>query len=274
MSSNNVASNAPKLDLEEDDINQILFFSAVGGLCPLIPVPCLDAIFLKVVRRLMAAAQLRQLGLQPTLTQTSTLAREPSVTAQECAMKVAWVASCCCTVEFLLKKVCFFLTIKECVDNASELLHEGWLIAYATKAGFVTQQTLADKVEVWRVSEAICKTMSDADTTIVKQAIKQVFGNHKTDMTSTANTVNGALRLQGVGGGCISSGANDDNVREALTNVEHENRGELRAITSKLAEVLKSQKPYFGKLEEAFVTNLGRLRDMNTQGPTCSLLPF
>mmetsp|Transcript_124395 Transcript_124395/g.387275 ORF Transcript_124395/g.387275 Transcript_124395/m.387275 type:complete len:270 (-) Transcript_124395:118-927(-) len=263
---------APKMDPAED-ASQILFFSIVGGLCPLIPVPCLDSVFVKVVRRLMAAAQLRHSGLQATMSQVNTLAREASITRKECAMKVAWFGLCCCVVEFVLKKLCFFLTIKDCVDNASELLHEGWLIAYAAKAGFLTQQSLADKAEMWRVSEAIVKTCDEADTSVMKQALRQIFGNNKQDMNTSANTVNGALRLQGVGNGCLGSNASDDNVQEALDSVEREQRTELRGITGKLAEALRTQRPYFSKLEQAFVAKLGKLRDTGAQGPECSLLP-
>lgn len=255
------------------DANQILFFSTIGGLSPLIPVPYLDVVFAKVVRQLMIASQLRNCGLQPTMSQVISLTREPAISPLQCACKVAYYGCCCFMLEFVFKKCCFCLALKDCVEITCGLLHEGWLLAYAVKAGYLTQQTLASKVDLWRLREAIIQTCDEVDTSPIRKAVNKLLGANQDDVSEAASTVLGALSVKGIGIGPCKRRPHDDEVQEVLDSVENEHRSELRDVTQGLADVTRSQRPYFDKLESAFEGRLQKLRNDGAKpGMLCSLI--
>merc|ERR1719188_2689013 len=103
------------------------------------------------VKGAMTTAMLKTGRVDPALKNVGMLVRGAPLTPPEIAVKVAWYGCCCCVVEQVFKKCCFIFTLKECVENTTKLLHEGWLLAYALKKGHVTNEVLGNRTDTWRV---------------------------------------------------------------------------------------------------------------------------
>merc|ERR1712008_218956 len=205
------------------------------------------------VTRLMCAAQLKQCGLQPSIGQVNQLARERSLTPLQCGMKVAYYGCCCFVLGFVFKKCCFFLTIMDCVEYLSELLHEGWLLAFACKTGRLTQALLANKVAVRRIREAVLQACGRADTSPFDKALHNLWGANKQDLTKAASSITSALRAGGGGGLGCAARPNEEAIEDAIESVESKERGALQTVMRSLADLLRQNRPYLAQLEQDFV---------------------
>ena len=101
------------------------------------------------------------------------------MTRCECLMKVGYYACGCFLLEFCFKKCCFCLTVKQSVENASEMFHQLWLLNYAAKVGHLNQKTLHDPVATWRLSEAINHTCGTVETKPIEHVFKDVMGGER-----------------------------------------------------------------------------------------------
>merc|ERR1719313_665746 len=106
---------------------------------------------------------------------SSVLVQDEPLTCTQCTVQVGYYACCCCALEFCFKKICFFLTVKECVETVSEMLHEGLLLEHALKEGLLVKETLQDENDLWRVRAAILQTCDNVDTSPLHKAVKNVL---------------------------------------------------------------------------------------------------
>lgn len=256
--------------ISRDQLNDLIFFSAVGGACAFTPVP--DSICLMAVRHMMSAAQLRHSNIKVELTQqgataVGALARGAPMTCADVGWMVAYYGFCCCIVEQVFKKLCFCFTVKDAVENTTALLHEGWILAYALKQGHVTDANLQNNTEVWRVREAILQTCQAVDTSPIQKAIKVAFASvqSKEALRDAANSTVQALHLHG------GKKSQTQALEAAIENTDHESRKELQGVTKQLADLLKANGPYLRKLEAAYDGNLTTLKAQNAK-PSSSLL--
>lgn len=247
--------------IDSNQLNDLLFFSAVGGVCPLTPVP--NTILMMGVKGALTTAQLKHAKLNPALKNVGSLARGAPMKMTEIAMKTVYYGCCCCIAEQVFKKLCFMFTIKECVENTSKLLHEGWLMAYSTKTGDVTNAVLENKTDVWRVREAILYATDVIDTNPFNQAISKLYGHasHNQNLKDAATLFDSSLRLHGV----TSNTAHPDVVDNALSACEQEQRQELKGIMKGIAEMIQHQKPYLTKLEKLYADKLAQLKKEDAQ---------
>jgi len=246
--------------IDSKQLNDLLFFSAVGGVCPLTPVP--NTILMMGVKTALTTAQLKHSGLKSELKNVGSLARGQPMKPHEMAMKCAYYGCCCCVLEQVFKKLCFVFTLKECVENTSKLLHEGWLLAHATKKGDMSNQVLENKTEVWRVREAVLYATDTIDTNPFNQAIMKLYGHatHNQNLKDAATIFDAPLRLHGV-----SNAAHPDMVEKALSSCEGEQRQELKGVMKGIADLLHQQKSYLTKLEKLYDDKLAQLKKEDAQ---------
>merc|ERR1740129_448492 len=127
----------------------------------------------------------------------------------------------------------------DCVETCCELLHHGWLMAYAVKQEYLTREMLLDNNAVWRVSQASLLACGEVDTSPFIRALKRVWETNSSDLKGAADMVSKALKAQGVGTACGAK-VTEPRVEEALDNVSRgESRGKLNKMTTGLAELVK-----------------------------------
>ena len=139
MSAESEAAGAPSL-------RRLVGYSLVAGLANLIPLPILDDWVRDVLRQRQAMEIARRFGVALTGAEGKVLGSgHHPASAQGCLL------GCLRTlvvkpVEFLFKivfrkivrKVLFFLTVKDVIDTFSLTLHEGYLLRHALELGALT----------------------------------------------------------------------------------------------------------------------------------------
>jgi len=248
---------------ERADLGNVVFFCILGGLCKM--VPALDDFLVYFVRRHMVSSQLRKL---PTLQGVGVrVLSQPPRLCLRCARKCVYFGCCCCWWELLCHVLCFAWTLKEGVDVASTLLHEGWLIAYALKAGHLNEITNSE--DLWRIRQAMTHACDVVDTSPITQILKKAFSGSKELLRHSARRLVEALRVHGVH---TSAAPNPGAMEETLDELEGEERAELRGLQDALAEALGTQKPYFRQLGIIFEQKMGKLKAEGAKPAWCAAM--
>lgn len=127
------------------DLRSLVAYSLFSGLCPLIPVPILDDWARDLLRRRLVARLAAASGTALSESDVKLLACGYSPpTASGCAagcLKAAVVRPLVflsqLVVRKLVRKVLFFLMIKDAVDTFSETFHQAYLVRHALRLGAV-----------------------------------------------------------------------------------------------------------------------------------------
>ncbi|CAK0893272.1 unnamed protein product [Prorocentrum cordatum] len=223
----------------------------------------------------MVCSNLQLNNIDQDLKGVHTLSSREALTRAECAMKVGYYACGCFLLEFCCKKICFCLTVKQCVENASELFHQAWLLNYAIQVGHLTKSTLHDRVATWRLSEAINHTCGEVETKPIEHVFKDIMGNNKGVMQETAGIVKKAVEARGVSAGtcqcceCCVSTREREAVKEALEGVESETREGLSSLITLTSQKIGKEEAYLRKVEETYMRHYKQLQDEDARPPRC-----
>ena len=226
----------------------VLLYSVLGGLCPLIPLPFVDDIILGFIKRRMTRSLCQMYGLLLDRAQTKILTRDPRGCPLGCIYTIVVYP-----IAKIFKKVFFFLSIKGCVDTASDLLHGGYLLHRALESGVVDQKTLDDPNKLVKVREAVlaaCKTM---DTRPINQILRRVFAGSKVLLRTTARSLWGLVRRVQKSAPRLER---EEAVEAALEQAEGDNRSGLRQVLDELAREVWTQEGYLKDLECVFRNQL------------------
>jgi len=260
---------------EHTQMKNITFWCVLSGCCPLIPLPIVDGICEEVVRHLMVCANLKMNKIDQDLKGVHTLSSREACTRAECAMKVGYYVCGCFLLEFCCKKLCFCLTVKQCVENASELFHQAWLLNYAVKVGHLSKNTLHDRVATWRLSEAINHACGEVETKPIEHVFKDIMGNNKGVMQETAGIVKKSIEAHGVTvsgckcSECCVSSREREAVKEALEGVQDETREGLSSLVSSASQKIEKESAYLRQLEGVYMEHYRALHDEDAQPPMC-----
>ena len=163
--------------------------AAVGGLCPLIPVPFLDdAIQGRIHRRMV-----RQLASCQNSTLSDGVAKrlteQPSSFLSGVGTRlVLW------PVKKVVRKVVYVLAVRSCAEEAARIYHEGWLLARALEAGYVDPEGLASsEEEASRLREAILGATDEVGLSVTKRAMKSAFSLGRAGLGELVTSVRGLL---------------------------------------------------------------------------------
>ncbi len=107
--------------------------AVLAGLCPLVPVPFLDDKMLEAVREAMVRQLLEEHGLPVPPEAVPILAGTADGGGGGAFGIVKGVFLW--PVKKLFKKIFLVLSLKDCADQASDVLHEGWLLQHAAAHG-------------------------------------------------------------------------------------------------------------------------------------------
>ncbi|HUF79229.1 MAG TPA: hypothetical protein VMR44_09965 [Thermoanaerobaculia bacterium] len=215
-------------------------YSVVAGLCPLIPVPFLDDRALAAVRRAMVRELARQRGLAPTPLQVDYLAGTYRV-PRGCWERVgrAVVALTLKLAGKLFRKIVFVFAIKEAVDTASRVFHEGYLLHLLLDPAEPATEAPRDDGAAWRARWALDGAVSELDPRPVNQAIKRAFRGRRRALRQGARALGSAVREQGEAGAAAVPQAEEDRL--------------LGGVSDRLAAELWAEQGYLAALEERFL---------------------
>jgi len=228
-------------DADSSGLRRVLWYGTLAGLCPLIPIPFLDDVIIKRLRKRMIRGQLTRAGLEPADTQVNLFTHEASeIRLLGCLIGAVWVV-----IKKVFRKLVYVFAIKDCVDNASRVVHHGWLVQYALNSGTLGAATLEQGNEaIKRVRDAVLHAADELDTRPFNQALGRLFRGSSALIKGAAVAVGRVLR-----------GADRRKVEsldQALDRLGEREVGEVERVLDELVGELVGQKGYLRQLEQAF----------------------
>ncbi|HXT21326.1 MAG TPA: hypothetical protein VN923_11285 [Thermoanaerobaculia bacterium] len=153
----------------------VVWDSLLGGLCPLLPIPFLDDLVLARMRRRMVE---RLAGRwQVTLTPAQLALLSGGGRGMSVGRLLAKVAIY--PVKEVLRKVLYFLAIKDAVDTFSLLFHQGYLVHAALAHGALGRGGPADDARVAATAAAVHGTLGATDTRPLRRLLIGVLRNSR-----------------------------------------------------------------------------------------------
>ena len=244
------------------DLRKLVSYSLLTGLCPLIPIPVLDDWVRDLLRRRLAADLVADAGADLGDFQVKVLAcGYVPPTAGGCALGcLRWLLvkplMFLVTVIFrkVMRKILFFLTIKDAVATFSRTFHEAYLLRHALGMGVLAEvprtvppapidpRLLAVRAAVETVSAA-------TDTRPVTNLARSIFTGSRRLLMHTARVMTRLVRR----------GRRDDEERLG-ERLEREGEERLGSLIDGLTADLEQQGGYLEmletRLEERLVTPL------------------
>ncbi|HSF40877.1 MAG TPA: hypothetical protein VLT87_13865 [Thermoanaerobaculia bacterium] len=154
--------------LEKQAFRRLTFWSVLGGLCPLIPVPFMDDWALERVQRRMIQEIDREEKIGLTAEDMKILAGGEDPRWAGCVGTVAWALRevTGAILGKLFRTVFYFLTIRRSVRRSAETLHLGYLVLCAARLG----ETRARVVRA-----AILATLQEMNTRAIHRTLTRDF---------------------------------------------------------------------------------------------------
>ncbi|HSN88776.1 MAG TPA: hypothetical protein VL025_18575 [Thermoanaerobaculia bacterium] len=156
------------ITLEKQAFRRLTFWSVLGGLCPLIPVPFMDDWALERVQRRMIQEIDREEKIGLTAEDMKILAGGEDPRWAGCVGTVAWALRevTGAILGKLFRTVFYFLTVRRSVRRSAETLHLGYLVLCAARLG----ETRARVVRA-----AILATLQEMNTRAIHRTLTRDF---------------------------------------------------------------------------------------------------
>jgi hypothetical protein len=232
---------------------RLTFYSVLGGLCPLVPMPFVDDWALGQVQRRMAWEIARNAGVTLSPNERKILAGGGEGGWSGCLGSIAWVARevIGAILGWLFRTVFYFLTIRRSVKRSSETLHLGYLFAHSLRsqsAAFPPSITPEERARLIRA--AAMKTLEQVDDRAVYQTLIRDFRRSLSLLLQAAALLRRFLPRR-------------RKRREADLAADNEvfRREEelLGGFVDRLSADLWGNQAYFAELERRFEANLRQL---------------
>ena len=242
------------------DLRQIVSYSLASGLCPLIPIPILDDWARDLLRHQLVTQLVAQSGTPLDTHGCKVLAcgYHPT-TASGCALgclrtmvikPVVFFATV--ILRKLVRKILFFLTIKDTVDTFSQTFHETYLVRHALQIGAITPSDPASATpagadaatgptvdpQLLATRQAIEEVYRTADTGTVSALARSLFKTSRRGIALAVRHMTQLLRQRGR--------TADQQLSDRLENEGEVHLGEL---IDDLTEDLESRASYLRQLE-------------------------
>lgn len=258
------ARPAPPASLE-----RLSLVSLLAALCPLIPVPWLDDLAERVVRRRAVADLLRERGIDPTPGDVEVLAglvRPP----RGCVDWLLWPLTgvALYLAKKLFRKVFFLLALGDAVRAASELFHDASLLSHALAAGWLAPgpDGRLDRHEARWVRWAIESTTAETDPAPVRGAVRRALAGSGRLLSGEAVRLGGWLAKERRQTGAGRAGGDGEAEERAADELPVEGEAErLGGVAERLAAALGVEETYRRQLEERLAGHLGRAREAMRQ---------
>lgn len=159
-------------DPGRETFRRLTFYSILGGLCPLIPVPFMDDWALAQVQRRMVWELARNAGVALAPQEAKTLAGAEDPGWRGCLGTIGWALRevTGAILGKLFRTVFYFLTIRRSVRRSAETLHLGYLFAHALRLEPAVSQERARAIRA-----AVVKTLAEVDAQPVYRTLFRDF---------------------------------------------------------------------------------------------------
>lgn len=227
-------------DTSPRSLRIVAAYSALAGLCPLIPLPYVDDFLIRRVTRRMHGALYDAHGLSLTGSGERVLTEAPSAWMRGAATSLALFP-----VRKLLRKVVYLLAIRDCADVASSVFHDGWLVARLLEQndrGSKHGRSLEDTRYLQKVRKAMLRTYKEVDPAPFKRALLGAFAGARVGVEHAAQAIQRRR-----GGEAVQA--------PVLEGVEHDKR--VEPVARRMRTAAMSQWQYLDALEQRFRKHLG-----------------
>lgn len=224
---------APTTPPKDRELSTIALHGVLAGLCPLIPIPFLDDMVLRRVRKSLGSELLGPLLPSPTVVLLAGALRKPIGCATLLWLPFRLTFK---LIVKLFRRLTIVLSIKEALDTASRVLHEGWLLAFARRRGDLLDPLRTPTQLRWAI-ETACDAV---DPRPLEQALKRIFRGSRGVLHRAARTL-------------VRSSSEENPVP-----LEPE-RQELGGLVDRVGEALVSRPGYFAALEQRYLDALEQL---------------
>jgi len=237
---------ANRPDTDPAGTRRTVFFAVLAGLCPMIPIPFIDDLALELVRKQLAASLFSAFGLRPSAAHMAALLQGEKANA---------LAGCLASlvlypIKKMFRKIFFVLALKDCVDAASSVLHEGMLLRHAVASGLLDEASLAQgTASVTALSSAIRTTCKQTDTRPVNQAFRRVFSASRAGLAAAAAALAGVIRSKG------GNRKNPQSVEQAFESVEQGGNPQVDRMVDELGDQMFAEPGYLDALKKRFEAN-------------------
>lgn len=220
-------------------LQNVLAYSLLGALCPLIPVPFVDDIVLTQLRKRMHKALFKLHDLNLSDKGADALLASPS---NIFGSIFRWLIGY--PLKWIFKKL---LVVKAISDLFSALFHEGWLLARALEAGLITPEELtpgkqAESLKALR--RALLATENEITTSPVTLILKRIFSLRLSTLTGAAKGLTQTLH--------------SDDKEESTPLAERLRQLGLGDVLNELMGAMGGQQDYFQHLEQRLRHHLQR----------------
>jgi hypothetical protein len=207
---------------ERSNQRSIITHAVLAGLTPLIPVPLLDDVLKNYFLRRMLRSLAQAHGVQLDAETIITLTKERGGCARGCLGQVFVLP-----LKLIFRKIFFFLEWKRAVDLTSHTYHQGYLLDYALREGWLAGQPNANAGSADAIGAAIEEVCREAPIKPVETAIKVAFKQSKSMLMAGARVLGHGLRQ-------VTGRPDEKQLSEAVTSVNAEEQKEIEGVVSRL----------------------------------------
>ncbi|MBZ0111741.1 MAG: hypothetical protein K8J08_04705 [Thermoanaerobaculia bacterium] len=171
----------------------VVWESLLGGLCPLIPIPFVDDLALSWTRRRLISriAARHQVSLTPTRTRRLA-GRGGSFSCLMLLVKIVIYP-----LRKILRKLLYFLSIKDAVDTFSLLFHQGYLFERALELTIPPEPSRSAKTHgqslpeahLDRIESAVWGTLDSIDTKPLLRVLAGVFRGSRDSLRAAVSWI-------------------------------------------------------------------------------------
>ena len=231
-----------------DWFRSVVWSGLAGGLCPLMPIPVLDDIVLARFRRRMVRRLGEKHGVELNRRQVAALGGGGR--SSSCLGLIFKVVAY--PFRKVLRKVLYFLSVKEAADTFSLLFHQGYLLHTALEHGALGSGGPPPAGAAMTVRRAIFETLDAIDTRPIMKLVKGVFRGSRDLLRGVIRWAR--RRLPTRAGGLQLDDAGQDPAVLAEASPEAE------ALLERLLELLWGEEGYRDRLREELVGRLDGLQ--------------
>jgi uncharacterized protein (DUF697 family) len=199
------ASNT--IEISDGALTIVAGYSALAGLCPLIPVPFVDDFIIVRIHRRMCRDLCNRHDFYLSDDAARILTDKPSKILSGIFRKILFWP-----IKKLITKVVYVLAVKSCADVAAVIFHEGWLLARVLEKKYVPLDALrqGDSATLERLRDAIIAAREHVDPSPTQAVMRSAYGVGREVFSSTLSELRKTL---------VRSGTNDERMDAAEQKV-------------------------------------------------------